>query len=119
MTDEPQAPDEPAWAEIRRRYETTSESLQQIAQDAKLAPVQLSQRAKRWGWLLRTQRKITASIPRKARAESTTGTIRRLKDLIYGRLRHLEGQLGEIGTQISTLSSERDIRAMNTLGAHP
>jgi hypothetical protein len=41
--------------------------------------------------------------------------LRRLKDIIQTRLRHVEGELGAIGEKLNSLSSEREIRSTNTL----
>jgi hypothetical protein len=109
-TNAPPAPDAPAWAHVRARYEQAIETVAQIAQDIHLTPHALTLRARAEGWLLRSAHKI-----KKPKSQNTRDTIKRLKDLLQNRLAQLEGQIGEIGAEINALANERDIRATNTL----
>ena len=66
------------------------------------------------GWKLRTQsRKQKRKV--KKPDSSTRTTLQRLKELLQKRLGELESQINEIGEAASATTSERDIRAMNTL----
>ncbi len=51
----------------------------------------------------------------KRKAETTTQTLQRLKDILNKRISHLESDLEQIGEDVKALSNERDIRAANTL----
>ena len=116
-TDATPPPDDPAWAHIRARYEQNQETVKAIAASIGMAAVVLSRKAKQWGWRLRASAK-PARQPGAAPATkptSTTATIKRLKNLLQSRLAQLETQLSDIGAEVSALSSERDIRATNTL----
>lgn len=107
-TDARPAPDAAAWVHIRMRYEQAVETVAQIANDIGLKPHALTLRARAEGWLLRSRAK-------KPKPQNTRDTIKRLKELLQKRLSQLEGQLDEIGAEVSTLANERDIRATNTL----
>jgi TolA-binding protein len=105
----PNAPpaDASAWAKIRARYEAAQETVADIARDIETTPHKLTMRARAEGWLLRSTSRN--------KPKSTRDTIKRLKDLLQNRLTQLESQIGEIGAEINALSTERDIRATNTL----
>ena len=103
------APDAAAWAHIRMRYEQTMETVTQIAESIGISGITLSKKAKLEGWLMR------GVAQKKAKAESTRDTIKRLKEVLQKRLSQLEREIGDIGEDISALSNERDIRATNTL----
>ena len=128
MTEETEAPAVPDWTDIRARYEGGVEKVAQIAAAIGLAGVTLSNKAKAEGWTLRRVRLAAPSSEEPApgkpaqaitskpgKAQSTRQTLLRLKDIIQTRLRHVEGELGEIGEKLNSLSSEREIRSTNTL----
>jgi hypothetical protein len=110
-------PDDPAWAHVRARYEQKHESVEQIASSIGLAKITLSNMARRLGWQMRGAKvATTAEAPKPARkSDSTTATIKRLKEMLQQRVTQLEEQLKDIGAEVSALSTERDIRATNTL----
>lgn len=95
------------WDRARQRYETTSEAVTAIAADLGITRQALLARARRDGWTLRS-----AARPRRS---GTRDTIARLKVLLQQRLGELESQIGSLGVEATAASSERDIRAMNTL----
>ena len=101
--DEPAAA--PDWVRLRQDYETTARPIAGIAAEAGMNRSALVARARREGWKPRGRRK----------SASTRQTIVRLKDLLQKRLGELEGELGEIGAEVTAATSERDIRSMNTL----
>ena len=128
MTEDIEAPAVPDWVDIRARYEAGVEKVAVIAATIGLAGVTLSNKAKAEGWQLRRVRVAMPSIasaePAEAapaatakpgKAQSTRQTLLRLKDIIQTRLRNVEGELGEIGEKLNSLSNERDIRSTNTL----
>jgi hypothetical protein len=128
MTEETEVPAVPDWTDIRARYEAGVEKVAQIAAAIGLAGVTLSNRAKAEGWTLRRVRiaapksdeaahckPAQATTSKPGKAQSTRQTLLRLKDIIQTRLRHVEGELGEIGEKLNSLSSEREIRSTNTL----
>jgi hypothetical protein len=100
--DEPAAV--PDWVRLRHDYETAARPVAAIAAEAGVSRSALIARARRQGWKLRGRK-----------SASTRQTIVRLKDLLQKRLGELEGELGEIGAEVTAATSERDIRAMNTL----
>jgi TolA-binding protein len=113
----PPPPDDPVWAHVRMRYEQDQETVASIAQDVGLASISLSKRAKAWGWMMRGRLK---PVPKakpvvKTKAETTTVTIKRLKDILHQRVTQLETQLKDINEEVSALSTEREIRSTNTL----
>jgi hypothetical protein len=114
MNTDSKPPDGISWDQIKARYESGTEAVKAIAADAGLEPIRLSMKAKALGWLLRSRNKI-ATTKKTSKSETTRDTIRRLKDLLQSRLAQLEGQLGCIGEEITALTTERDIRAANTL----
>jgi hypothetical protein len=95
------------WMEARRRYEAGKETVTAIARDLAISPQSLVGRARTEGW---TPREAPAVKPAGTRA-----TIARLKLLLQQRLLDLESQIGALGEAANAASSERDIRAMNTL----
>ena len=95
------------WAAARARYEQGSETVAEIAAGLGISKQSLTARARREGWRLRS--------PAKPRAPATRETIARLKNLLQQRLADLERQLGTLGEEASAATSERDIRAANTL----
>jgi hypothetical protein len=105
------AGDEPApaafWARVRERYEEGRESVAAIAADMKITRQTLTVRARREGWRLRAS-------PRKG-AGGTRETLQRFKALLQQRLSEFEAQIGSLSAEASAATSERDIRAMNTL----
>ena len=103
--DEPVA--DALWASARQRYEAGGDPVAAIAVGLGLSAQALTRRARALGWTLRgTARKPPAG---------TRATIQRLKSLLQQRLAELEAQIGAIGAAATATSSERDIRAMNTL----
>ena len=98
---------EAIWASARQRYEQGAEAVSAIAADLRITAQALTTRARTLGWKLRgTTKKKKAG---------TRETIQRLKSLLQQRLSELEAQIGVLGEAASAASSERDIRAMNTL----
>ena len=95
------------WARVRERYETGAEPVSGIAQDAGITAQALAVKARREGWRLRGK-------PRK-RAPDTRETLDRFKALLQRRLSEFEAQIGTLSAEASAATSERDIRAMNTL----
>lgn len=106
--------DEPApaavWARARERYEHGLEALAVIAGDAGITRQALVVRARSEGWKLRGYAK-----PRVAKAQGTRATLARFKALLQRRLTEFEAQIGTLSAEASAATSERDIRAMNTL----
>ena len=106
--------DEPApaavWARARERYEQGVEALAEIAAEAGITRQALVVRARREGWKLRGFPK-----PWARRAQGTRATLARFKALLQQRLSDFEAQIGTLSAEASAATSERDIRAMNTL----
>lgn len=106
--------DEPApaavWARARERYEHGVEALASIASDAGMTRQALVVRARAEGWKLRGYAK-----PWAARAQGTRATLARFKALLQQRLTEFEAQIGTLSAEANAATSERDIRAMNTL----
>jgi uncharacterized protein (UPF0335 family) len=105
------------WDVIRARYEAGEEKVSVIAQAFGMAGITLSSRAKALGWKLRgapaKAKRVIARISRAAKGESTTETIRRLKDLLNDRIARLENEIKEIGKDIDQISNEKQIRSVN------
>lgn len=103
--------DEPApaavWARVRERYEHGIEAVATIAQDAGITRQALAARARQEGWKLRGAMS--------GRAQGTRATLARFKALLQQRLTEFEAQIGTLSAEASAATSERDIRAMNTL----
>ena len=101
--------DEPAggllWQQARNNYEGSTKDLKSIAEALGINRAKLIAEARNRGWQLRSAKKNSG----------TRATIQRFKDLLQKRLGELEGQLGEIGAEVSSATSERDIRATNML----
>jgi uncharacterized protein YjcR len=95
------------WVAARTRYERGDETVAAIAESLGVTPQGLTARARRDGWTLRRKGR--------PRAPATRETIARLKSLLQQRLAGLEGQLGALGEEATAATSERDIRAANTL----
>ncbi len=108
-------PDDGAWQHIRARYEQSQETVKQIAESIGLSGITLSQKAKALSWTLRSKIKLETKVTVASKAETTTATIRRLKDMLQSRIKRLELQIDDIGKDISGLANEREIRAVNTL----
>ena len=106
--------DEPApaavWARARERYEHGLEALALIASEAGITRQALVVRARSEGWKLRGYAK-----PGAAKAQGTRATLARFKALLQQRLTEFEAQIGTLSAEASAATSERDIRAMNTL----
>jgi len=106
--------DEPApaalWARVRERYEHGVEALASIASEAGISRQALVMRARNEGWKLRGYAK-----PWAARPQGTRATLARFKGLLQQRLTDFEAQIGTLSAEASAATSERDIRAMNTL----
>jgi hypothetical protein len=107
--EEPAAPSPLAGslATAQADYENPAISVKGLAERLNTSVSALVAHARKAGWKLRNARKT--------RAESSRQTIARLKDLLQKRLAHIEGQLDAMEAEVSAISSERDIRAMNTL----
>ena len=105
------------WEQIRARYEQGEEKVTAIAQAFDMAAITLSSRAKALGWKLRgvpaKASRVIARIKKAAKGESTTETIRRLKDLLNDRIARLESEIKEIGKDIDQISNEKQIRSVN------
>lgn len=97
----------PDWAKLRQDYEQGMRSVAEIAAEAGLTRQRLTVIARRDGWKPRG--------PGKPKSEATRATIRRLKTLLQQRLADFEAQITSLGAEADAASSERDIRAMNTL----
>lgn len=108
-------PDDGAWELIRARYEQGQETVKQIAETIGLSGIVLSKKAKAWGWAMRGKVKVAVKVAVATKAETTTATIKRLKELLQSRITQLEVQIDDIGKDISALANEREIRAVNTL----
>ncbi len=92
------------WQQARTDYETTTTDLNTIAQALGISRARLIAEARNRGWKLRG-----------AGNSSTRATIQRFKDLLQKRLAQLEGEIGEIGAELSSAANEREIRAANIL----
>jgi uncharacterized protein (UPF0335 family) len=107
----------PNWEQIRARYEAGEEKVSVIAQAFGMASITLSRKAKALGWKLRgapaKAKRVIVRISKAAKGESTTETIRRLKDLLNDRIAKLESEIKEIGKDIDQLSNEKQIRSVN------
>jgi hypothetical protein len=103
--------DEPApaavWARARERYEHGIEAVTAIAQDAGLTRQALMARARSEGWKMRGYTS--------GKTGRSQGTLARFKALLQQRLSEFEAQIGTLSAEASAATSERDIRAMNTL----
>ena len=98
------------WARARERYEHGVEALAVIAAEAGITRQALVVRARAEGWKLRGFPK-----PWAAKAQGTRATLARFKALLQQRLTEFEAQIGTLSAEASAATSERDIRAMNTL----
>lgn len=98
------------WARARERYEHGIEALATIAADAGITRQALVVHARSQGWKLRGYAK-----PWAAKAQGTRATLARFKALLQQRLTEFEAQIGTLSAEASAATSERDIRAMNTL----
>jgi hypothetical protein len=98
------------WARARERYEHGVEALAVIAAEAGITRQALVVRARAEGWKLRGLPK-----PWAAKAQGTRATLARFKPLLQQRLTEFEAQIGTLSAEANAATSERDIRAMNTL----
>ena len=98
------------WARVRERYENGIEALATIASDAGMTRQALVVKARAEGWKLRG---YVQSRPTKP--QGTRATLARFKALLQQRLTEFEAQIGTLSAEASAATSERDIRAMNTL----
>lgn len=105
------AGDEPApaalWARVRERYENGIESVTAIAAEAGITRQALAARARLEGWRLRGYMG--------KKTQGTRATLARFKALLQQRLSEFEAQIGTLSAEANAATSERDIRAMNTL----
>jgi hypothetical protein len=99
-----------ARARARERYEHGVEALAVIAAEAGITRQALVVRARAEGWKLRGLPK-----PWAAKAQGTRATLARFKALLQQRLTEFEAQIGTLSAEANAATSERDIRAMNTL----
>ena len=95
------------WARVRERYEEGRESVTSIAADTGITRQALTNRARSDGWRLRGVAK--------GKPGGTRETLQRFKALLQQRLSEFEAQIGSLSAEASAATSERDIRAMNTL----
>jgi hypothetical protein len=93
------------WQQARTDYETTKTDLKIIAQALGVNRSRLIAEARNRGWKLRGARKNS----------STRATLQRFKDLLQKRLAQLEGDIDEIGAELTSATTERDIRPVNML----
>jgi DNA primase len=116
MTNTP-PPEDPVWASIRLRYEQDQETVDAIASDVGLHRVSLAARAKKWGWNLRGKlKRVPMPQPEQPKKpEATSATIKRVKDVLQQRLAELEAQVKDIGEEVTSLNTERQIRSANIL----
>lgn len=118
MTNTP-PPDDPVWASIRLRYEQDQETVDAIASDVGLHRLGLANLAKKLGWALRGKLKAapkTAPPSEKpVKAETPSNTIKRVKEVLQQRLAELETQVKDIGEEVTSLNTERQIRSANIL----
>jgi hypothetical protein len=98
------------WARVRERYEHGIEAVSTIAGDAGITRQALTARARIEGWKMRGYAQS-----RPGRAQGTRATLARFKALLQQRLAEFEAQIGTLSAEASAATSERDIRAMNTL----
>ncbi len=122
-------PDDPAWTDVRARYEGSAETVHDIAASIGMTRFALSLRALKLGWKLRgavnakTRRKNMRKDGRKDGRKagikdvppSTRDTIIRLKDMLQKRVTQLEQELKELGTEVDALSNERGIKSVGVL----
>ncbi len=106
------------WDAIRARYEKGEEQVKDIAAHIGMPGIALSRRAKAQGWTLRgTARKAAKGaarlIVRPTKGETTSETIRRLKDLLKDRIARLEAEVKDIGDEVSALTTDKQIRSVN------
>ena len=106
--------DEPApaafWARVRERYENGMEAVATIAGEAGISRQALSCRARTEGWKLRGYARGKVQ-----KTQGTRATLARFKALLQQRLTEFEAQIGTLSAEANAATSERDIRAMNTL----
>ena len=93
------------WQRARTDYETATTDLNAIAQTLGINRSKLIAEARARDWKLRGARK----------SSSTRATIQRFKDLLQKRLAQLEGDIDEIGAELTSAATERDIRPVNML----
>lgn len=111
-------PGDPVWADIRLRYETTTEPVKTIAAEVGLSGIRLSMHALKQGWKMRGLPRLVKAKAKQAIAqkpESTRATLLRLKEMLQTRVAQLEAELKDISAEVNALSSERQIRSVNTL----
>jgi hypothetical protein len=96
------------WARVRERYEQGLEPVTAIAAEAGITRQALAARARSEGWKLR-------GTPTSKKTQGTRATLARFKALLQQRLSEFEAQIGTLSAEASAATSERDIRAMNTL----
>ena len=103
--------DEPApdafWARVRKRYEEGREAVSTIAGEAGITRQALTNKARSEGWTLRGKPG--------PKPGNTADTLARFKALLQRRLSEFEAQIGSLSAEANAATSERDIRAMNTL----
>ena len=115
--------DEPApqalWARVRDRYENGLEAVTVIAREAGITRQALTARARGEGWRMRGLPRATATGnaqgKAQGKAQGTRATLARFKALLQQRLSDFEAQIGSLSAEANAATSERDIRAMNTL----
>ena len=105
-----EAADDERWAAARRRYEAGAETVAAIAAGLNVTAQGLTARAKARGWALRGG----AAKP-KAESQSTRATLARVRALLEQRFADFEAQIAGLSAEAGAATTERDIRAMNTL----
>lgn len=107
------AGEEPApaafWARLRERYEHGIETVTVLAAEAGISRQALVSRARADAWKLRS------AVRTVKKPQGTRGTLLRFKALLQQRLSEFEAQIGSLSAEANAATSERDIRAMNTL----
>jgi hypothetical protein len=93
------------WQQARTDYETATTDLKIIAKALGVNRSRLIAEARDRGWKLRGAKKNS----------STRATLQRFKDLLQKRLAQLEGDIDEIGAELTSAATERDIRPVNML----
>lgn len=108
-------PGEPAWENMRARYEAGEEKVKDIATSFGIAAITLSAKAKALGWKLRAvaKRAVRKAKAAQKKTESTRDTLQRLKDLLQERILQLEGEVKQLGEDINAIGNERQIKSVN------
>lgn len=117
----PPPPDDPAWEQIRARYEAGEEKVKAIAAEIGMTFSELTRKAKALGWKLRNAAKAVKKKVKQAadtveaalKPETTRQTLARLRELLQQRVALLEAEIKEIGAEVNALATDRQIKAVN------